>query len=108
MDNWINASDMSKLPKTGPQPVCAQLAVLCAETWRVFMGDQVRIAITQIDANTTHWQAQCYIEGQWIYLTELWKGTNLEVVQWESHFPEKEPYRYITLREAFEDQQRNA
>jgi hypothetical protein len=88
----------------GVQPHCVINAILCAWTWGTFKGVEVRIAVSQISPGLDHSQAQALINGKWTPLTELWKRDHLEVVPYKSHYPDIEPYRYLTLKDWIEEQ----
>lgn len=87
-----------------PTPHCVINAIFCAWTWGTFRRDPVRIAIQRIDAHTDHAQAEALVEGVWTPLTELWTGSHLEVAPWKRHYPEPDPYRYVSLRDWIDEQ----
>jgi len=83
---------------------CVPNSILCAWTWGAINKTQVRISISKIDESTDHAQAQALINGDWIPLTEIWADDHMEVTLYRSHYPEIEPYRYLTLREWIDEQ----
>jgi hypothetical protein len=94
--SWF--SDIFKPKPKGVQPHCVINAIYCAWTWGTFKQNAVRIAVTKIDANTDHSQAQALINNVWTPLTEEWTGDHMEIVPWTPHYP-GEPYQYFTLVE---------
>jgi hypothetical protein len=89
--------------RQNPQPHCVVNSILCAWTWGTFQKDEVRIAVSSIAPGLDHAQAEAKIRGVWTPLTERWAGDHLEIVPWRRHF-DKEPYRYVTLKEWISEQ----
>lgn len=72
---------------------------MCAWTARC-KGLPVRMAVTEITHYVDHVQAEAQIEGTWVPLTNLWNGQMGQTVEtWTRHYPDKEPYNYLTLEE---------
>ncbi len=88
----------------GAQTNCVWNSVLCAATWGQMKGNEVRIAVTSISTGLDHAQAQALIKGVWTPLTERWTGQFIEIIPFKSHYPDKEPYRYLTLRQWIDEQ----
>ena len=63
----------------------------------------VRMAVSKLDPQTDHVQAEGLIDGVWTPLTESWDDKSILVETWTRHFP-VEPYRYLTLKEFFDEQ----
>jgi hypothetical protein len=85
---------------------CVPASILCAWIWHVKRGWEVRIAVSKIDANTDHAQAEALNpdNDEWTPLTEIWDGESMAVIPYRRHFPEIEPYRYLSMREWIEEQ----
>jgi len=85
---------------------CVPEAVYSAWLWGVRTGDPVRVAVSKVREGTDHAQAQARIDGSWRYLTPKWdyEAGRIKVVPWKSHFPNVQPYRYLTLREWIDEQ----
>jgi hypothetical protein len=88
----------------GPQTYCVPNAILCAWTWGALRKDEVRIAVTSISAGLDHSQAEAKIDGKWTPLTEIWTGQFMEIQPFRRHYPDKEPYRYLSLKEWIDEQ----
>jgi hypothetical protein len=86
------------------QPNCVILSILCAWTWRLNTKNLVRIGISNISQGLDHAQAEAFIDDRWIPLTESWTGTNLMIETFTRHYPEIEPYRYLTLEDWISEQ----
>ena len=82
---------------------CVPDSVFCALAWMIKRKVPVRIAAQHIEPGIDHVQAQAKIDGKWVPLTELWDNTSIYVRTWTQHFP-GEPYRYMTLKEFFNEQ----
>lgn len=95
-------------PVKWPQPNCVWLSILCAATWGIYRKDEVRMAVFRTKtAGVDHVQAQAKVDGKWLFLTEVWTGTHLEIVSSDTrNLPEAEetPYRYLTLKEWLDEQ----
>jgi hypothetical protein len=83
---------------------CVPNAIWCAWTWRGKTKDQVRIAVTKVDANIDHSQAECYVDGTWVPLTEIWNGECFTVILYHRHYPDLEPYRFLSLEDWIDEQ----
>jgi hypothetical protein len=88
----------------GPQTYCVPNAILCAWTWGALRKDEVRIAVTSISTGLDHSQAEALIDSKWTPLTEVWTGQFMEIQPWTRHYPDKEPYRYLSLKEWIDEQ----
>ena len=84
---------------------CVPSSIFCATAWMIKEQVPVRMAIQRIADGVDHVQAEALIDGEWIPLTEIWDGTSMAVITYQRHFPDAgEPYRYLTLREFFDEQ----
>lgn len=94
-----------KKESKNPQPNCVWLAVLNAATWALYIKQDVRIAVYHVKPGEDHSQAEGY-DKIWTPLTERWTGEHLETLKWVKHesVKDKEPYRYLTLREWVNEQ----
>ena len=81
---------------------CVPAAIHNAVAWHIKSGP-VRMAVSHISKGVDHVQAEALIEGSWIPLTEIWDGKSMAVVTHKRHF-DIMPYRYLTLREFFDEQ----
>jgi hypothetical protein len=104
--SWFSDWFASKKPK--PPEVkklsgwCVPSAIFCAMAWMIKNGP-VRMAMQHLEPGVDHVQAQAKINEVWTPLTEIWDGTSMAVQTWTRHFP-VEPYRYLTLKEFFDEQ----
>lgn len=96
---------MKNIPEKIPT-WCVPSAIFCGIAWRIKSGMPVRIAIYKIDANTDHAQAEALNpdNGEWTPLTEIWDGQSMAVIPYRRHFPEIEPYRYLSMEDWIKEQ----
>jgi hypothetical protein len=98
--SWLKSKQIPK----GVQPNCVVLSLMNAWSWEQLRGDKVRISVFNIGPGLDHAQAQALIKGKWTPLTEKWTGNHLDIIPFRSHYPDIEPYRYLTLDDWIEEQ----
>ncbi len=97
MSFWKKLFGIEEKPVMKWQTNCVWNSVICAATCGQKAGYEVRIAITHIKAGEDHAQAMAKIDGKWTWLTEIPSSQYIMVQPYQSHYPDKEPYRYLTL-----------
>ncbi len=103
--DWV---DPNKTSQNWEVPTwCVPSASWCAMVVSRALKVPVRIAVQKIDPvqNKDHSQAEAFIDGKWVPLSEFWNGQSMVCRPWKRHFPEAgEPYRYLTLPDWLEEQ----
>lgn len=93
-------------PKPKPKRVdlyCVPQSIGNAWAFGALRKVPVRIAVYKVKKGTDHSQAEAKIDEQWTPLTLNWDNGPV-VEKWEKHYPDLEPYRYLTLREWIDEQ----
>jgi len=88
---------------------------MCAHGWRTstrdlesgYLGDEIRIEVSELSPGRNHVQVQALCEGEWVYLTVDWESQRGQIVKrFRRHFTEQEArhVRFMTFREFVEEQ----
>lgn len=93
-----------KSPQDKEPTWCVPSAIFCAWVWSVKRQQKVRMAVTSISTGLDHVQAEALIDGKWTPLTEIWDGTSMAVIPYKRHYPEVEPYRFVSLKDWIDEQ----
>jgi hypothetical protein len=83
---------------------CVPSSVFCAVCFWIKERTPVRIALQQVGVGVDHAQAEAFINGTWVPLSEFWNNTSMEASTYGRNYSQIEPYRYVGLIEFLQEQ----